>query len=212
MLIQYFSESCYDTLFSNIDNNRNLDFYNGTGDSALSSIINLPEDLLTSNVDLPMFKLINPPDNAGNSEKNANDITNIKQVYDAWKDLTPLQASNKYLWTYYCHRDDYKEYIQKRWRGDAFSPKQVESRFFVFDNKRNLVRENALSSLWWKGYLTYDSSADNPFWIAETLDITNFADFLDTFNSYNPTRAKGVIKAINTFQIEYEIEHFKIFV
>ncbi len=54
-----------------------------------------------------------------------------------------------------------------------------------------------MSSLWWKGNLTFDSAASNPYWIAERLaTTTNFADFLDTFNSYSIKRARGIAKAV----------------
>lgn len=75
------------------------------------------------------------------------------------------------------------------------------------EEKRNLVRENALSSLWWKGYLTFDEGANNPYWILDTLKTTtNIADFLDTLNSYNPNRAKGVIGGVRQVMNERGME------
>lgn len=73
-----------------------------------------------------------------------------------------------------------------------------------------MVRGNALSSLWWKGYLTYDEGADDPFWITRTLGTTtNLADFLDTFNSYSRTRTRGIARAISEVIDELHLERLK---
>ena len=195
MLIQFFKEETYDKLFGSVQ--LNLDWYNS--DTATPEDIGLDSDSFeSSSLDLQSFVLVLPPAEATNEEKSANDLINIKSVYGTWKELTPLLARNKYMWTYYCHCDaHYRSYIRARWMGNGFTESQATDRFFVTTNKTKLVRYNALSSLWWMGYLTYDEGAANPFWLTEVLgNATNLADFLDTYNSYNPVRAKGVIKGI----------------
>lgn len=193
MLVQYLKEADYDRLLRSIFENTR--WYNSSSNNP-DEIGLLPGCIEASSIDLPSFKLVIPPCDADNDEKNENDIVNIKIVYSNWKELTPLQARNKYLWTYYCHHNI--EYVRARWKDGDFTDSQVRDRFFVTGARRNLVRGNALSSLWWKGHLTYDTeNENNPFWLTEVLGTTtNFADFLDTFNSSNPVRAKGVIKAI----------------
>lgn len=209
MLLQYFKDDSYDKLISSI--NDNLEWY-CTDTTNLIDIGLESDSFEVSSIDLPSFALVPPPQGASNDEKNENDIINIKSVYENWKELTPLQARNKYLWTYYCHCNaSCKNYIRARWIGDDFTESQVKDRFFVTESKRNLVRGNALSSLWWKGYLTYDhDNPNNPFWLTQTLGTTtNLADFLDTFNSFNPARAKGVIKAIAEVMVELGISQLK---
>lgn len=209
MLLQYFKEEAYDRLIGSISDN--LDWY--CNDMVTIDDIGLDsESYEISLLDLPGFSLVPSPKGASNDEKNLNDIINIKSVYGNWKELTPLQARNKYLWTYYCHCNSAcRTYIRARWMDGDFSESQVRDRFFVTESKRNLVRENALSSLWWKGYLTYDAdNANNHFWLTEVLGTTtNLADFLDTFNSFNPTRAKGVIKAIAEVLDELGLDQLK---
>lgn len=209
MLLQYFKEEAYDKLINSIGDN--LDWY--SADMVTIDDIGLDSNAFeTSSLDLPSFALVSPPQGASNDEKNENDIINIKSVYESWKGLTPLQARNKYLWTYYCHcNPNCRSYIRARWMDGCFTESQVRDRFFVTESKRNLVRENALSSLWWKGYLTYDgANPNNPFWLTQTLGTTtNLADFLDTFNSFNPARAKGVIKAIAEVMDELGIDQLK---
>lgn len=196
MLIQFLKEETYDNLIGSIDNHK---AWYDSRDTSLEDIGLHGDYSESSSVDLPRFSLIVPSANANNDEKNQNDVANIKAVYGSWKELSPLQAHNKYMWTFYCHCvPQYKDYIQTRWMDGDFDLDQIRNLFFVTENRRNLVRGNALSSLWWKGYLTYDSSnPNNPFWITDTLGIsTNLADFLDTFNSFNPLRARGVVGAI----------------
>lgn len=204
MLARYLHEEAYDNLY-------------GTVGAALTAYAIPNSDRFelddsqfgeSRTIDLERFSLVCPRLGATDVERSENDITNIKIVYNAWKTLAPLQAKNKYLWTYYCHADKKNvEYIIARWGQNGFSSSQIRERFFVTEEKRNLVRENALSSLWWKGYLTFDEGANNPYWILDTLKTTtNIADFLDTLNSYNPNRAKGVIGGVRQVMDERGME------
>ena len=197
MLIQYLTDQAVDNLYSNISNN--VQWYCSSGKTIGDLGLSEEQAVATSTIDLPQFPLINLSPGAGDDEKNANDIANIKQVYSTWMGLTPLQARSGHMWAYYCHCvPKYHEYICSRWMDGRFTKSQIESLFFVADNRRNLVRENALSSLWWKGYLTYDpDNAINPFWVLDTLwSTTNIADYLDTLNSYSRLRTKGVVGGI----------------
>lgn len=204
MLISYFTEDAYFKLLGAISANSSK-YRDGFDDIETLGISK--SDCPTSSIDLPLFALVPLEPGASNEEKNRNDLVNIQSVYDHWKSLTPWQAHNKFMWTYYCHLPRYQEYIRSRWMQEGFSDSQIKDRFFVTETKRNLVRENALSSLWWKGYLTYDESREDHYWQTKALNTTtNLADFLDTFNSFNPTRAKGVIGAMSEVQEELRID------
>lgn len=204
MLISYFTEDAYFKLLGSISAN-SPKYRDGFG--SIEELGISKADCPTSSIDLPLFALAPLDPNASDEEKNKNDLVNIQSVYDSWRSLTPWQAHNKFMWTYYCHLPKYQEYIRSRWKKEGFSDSQIKERFFVTEEKRNLVRENALSSLWWKGYLTYDESREDHYWQTKALcTTTNFADFLDTFNSFNPTRAKGVIGAMSEVQGELGID------
>ncbi len=122
-------------------------------------------------------------------------------IYEAFKSLTPLQASNKYMWTYLCHAvPKYAEYIRTRWMG-AGRENTIRAHFFVTDS-RSLLNDNALSRLWWYGYLTYDADSSNHYALTEIL-LTNqtiCTDVMDTLNRTNFTRMRGVLLAIRDFK------------
>lgn len=100
----------------------------------------------------------------GYKDKGVNicDITNSKLVYEALffenngtkRYLTPLEASDRRIWTYLSH-SYFFNYMQKRWGlGD------LSKRYFM-PGKRSQLRfeylvRHGISRLWWMAYLTYD--------------------------------------------------------
>lgn len=70
----------------------------------------------------------------------------------------------------------------------------------------SLLNDNALSRLWWYGYLTYDRKNSNHYWLTEILftNQTICTDVMDTFNRMNFDRMRGVLMAIRDFKNEIE--------
>lgn len=125
----------------------------------------------------------------------------MRIVYNAMKNLTPWQASNKYMWTYLCHANqDCWEYVQRRWL-DASRENTIKTRFFA-TIPGSLLNDNAISRLWWYGYFTYDESLDDPYMMTKIL-LTNqtvCSDVIDTLNRTSPNRIQGVLLAIEEFK------------
>lgn len=100
------------------------------------------------------------PGKKDDAQKSQEDLVNTRLIYEAFRNLTPLQASNKYMWTYLCHAvPEYRAYIQDRWMQEERS-NTIKNRFFV-TTPGSLLNDNALSRLWWYGYLTYDRHSSN---------------------------------------------------
>jgi len=204
MLLGYFTEEAYEQLLNDIA--LNSEKYSGTEEW-------LPEYFGNANsyynisktVDVSKFLPSYTPGKKSDEQKCMEDLMNTRLLYDAFKSLSPLQASNKYMWTYLCHAiPEYREYIKDRWLQEE-RENTIKSRFFV-TSSGSLLNDNALSRLWWYGYLTYDPDNSNHYALTEIL-LTNqtiCTDVMDTFNRMNLTRMKGVLLAIKQFKDELD--------
>lgn len=93
------------------------------------------------------------------------DVDNALIVYDALSELTPHQASIERMWTYLCH-SDCPQYAAARWleprpEEDESAVRKVRNHFFARGD-RALIRDNAVSRLWWLGKIAHDADPDNP--------------------------------------------------
>lgn len=202
MLLGYFTEEAYDNLLHDIS--QNSEYYTGDKKDWLSSYFKGKDDYYKiSSVDVGEFTPEYTPGKKGDAQKAQDDLANTRILYDAFKGLTPLQASNKYMWTYLCHAvPKYRAYIRDRWMQEE-RENTIKTRFFV-TTPGSLLNDNALSRLWWYGHLTYDRKNSNPYELTEVL-LTNqtiCTDVMDTFNRMNHDRMRGVLLAINDFKKE----------
>lgn len=100
----------------------------------------------------------------GEGESASNDLDNAIAIYEAYPDLTEVQASDPRLWTYLTHVT-LREYVLARWPmvGSCEQIIQDEektsainfvlSHWFSSGNDRKL-RRNAVARLWWAVRLT----------------------------------------------------------
>lgn len=137
--------------------------------------------------------------------KNNDDLLNIKLLYSDYKDkITPLQASDPLLWSALCHIT-FKEYVLKRWKKDDGTVR-LDQRFFATEGRASLLYYNAISRLWWSGYLTYDETraSTNPWHLTETLFSAQQVqkDLFDQSFNMNRTVIKGLLSALKTMQEE----------
>lgn len=201
MLLGYFSEEAYDNLLAEVPNN--AEKYAGSDDWLLTFFGSSNDYFKMSTVDVRAFSPSFTPGIKNDAQKNQEDLVNTRLLYDAFKNLTPLQASNKYMWTYLCHAiPEYREYIRDRWM-QTQRENTIKSHFFVTTTS-SLLNDNALSRLWWYGYLTYDPNSSNHYALTEILftNQTICTDVMDTFNRMNFDRMKGVLMAIRDFKYE----------
>lgn len=187
MNLMYFEEVAYDELKKNIA--KNAEFYI-SGEDWLDDYFNNSENYYRKS-----GVIVNSPDLMFSP---MDDLCNTRILHNAFKNLTPLQATNKYMWTYLSHVT-FKDYILSRWmqnpRGNT-----ILTRFFVTGDV-SLLNDNAISRLWWYGYLTHDDNNQNPYHLTEILLKYQqiCTDIMDTPFSKNKNVIKGILLGIKDF-------------
>lgn len=93
------------------------------------------------------------------------DVDNALVVYNALSRLTPHQAAIERMWVYLCHRDC-PNYVAGRWLNgnpntSEDAVRKIRNHFFAVGN-RALIRDNAVSRLWWLGKIAHDIDPDDP--------------------------------------------------
>lgn len=128
------------------------------------------------------------------------DLHSAIALFEAYHDLTPLQASDRTFWIYLAHADLF-DYVQKRF------PKVCE---IGFDNKQYILDHwffaqgtimQALSGLWWLTYLSVDETAkDNKYKYTEQI----FRDYTlrTNFANYSFARHKEAVFGYLQFMID----------
>ena len=97
------------------------------------------------------------------------DFQTATSIYNAYSQLTPLQAYNAQFWDSLSLTDLFP-YMQKRWGlkelDDDKLKKAILNHFAV---KTRGVMRHGLGGLWWLVYLTVDNERDNRFELTEML-------------------------------------------
>lgn len=199
MKLQYFLEPVYDELFSSIEANQR--HYLNNDSDWLADVFSDRVIFKESTVEVQKPSLMEMDILSDDSLKSQEDLANVRLIFDALSQLTPLQASNKYLWTYLSHVT-YKDYVHHRWLSTPTDVpiRTIRTRFFVTSNA-NTLYDNAISRLWWYGYISHDASAMNPYSLTEILlmNQTICSDFVDTRYCHNRTVGRGVLLALKDF-------------
>ena len=90
-------------------------------------------------------------------------------LHEAFKNISPLLASQETFWAYLAHVDLFP-YMKLRWI-DKSQYDEVSSSY-IFDHWffgfKGMMR-NGLASLWWSAYFSYDETRDNPYELTEVL-------------------------------------------
>jgi hypothetical protein len=116
----------------------------------------------------PERSALRMPDGEGN-----HDFQNAKILFEAYRHLTPLQASDARFWTYLTHAD-YYQYMKQRWpdthstTGEGRKDYVLEHWFIISAVQENLMR-HGLAGLWWGTYLSFDETRQDPYSLTEQL-------------------------------------------
>jgi hypothetical protein len=105
--------------------------------------------------------------------ENKHNLENAKIIFEIYKDLPLIKASDPGLWTYLTHGTFWK-YTRTRWPIEQLKPNIDKSSYilehwFVKNVGAPDLARNAISSLWWGCYLTYDKNRENPYELTEQL-------------------------------------------
>jgi len=202
MNLIYFTKDAYKLLKKDLNANRNNYYSEDPWLDEYFATAGLDEFYRTSSIAVPNIDLICSGDDI--ETKNRDDLINIKTLYTDYKDkITPLQASDPLLWSALCHIV-FKDYILKRWK-KADDTVSIDKRFFATEGRSSLLYYNAISRLWWSGYLTYDEeNKGNPWHLTETLFSAQQIqkDLFDQPFSMSRTIVKGLLSALKRIQEE----------
>lgn len=95
------------------------------------------------------------------SDKPIDDFENAKAFFEAYKDMSPIVASQETIWAYLTHVE-YFDYVKLRWNiSSNKSPETIIDHFFVTSMLK--IARNGLARLWWSVYLTYDKDNEDPY-------------------------------------------------
>jgi hypothetical protein len=159
---------------------------------------------------------INKPDFYFNEDFVISDRENVKIVYNALKNLTVAQATQERLWAGLAHLQfrDFFYYRLKNELQDKNEKRINTGLFFKNGNKRSLF-VHILARLWWVGYMTYDESNENPYWLTDFFCEKDFSAravvfFSSNFTS-NPNITKGILRTLVKWEergISIKRDHF----
>lgn len=203
MNLVYFTKDAYKLLKKDLNSNKDNYYSEDPWLSEYFVSVGLDEFYKTSSITVPNITLVYSGDDT--ESKNRDDLLNIKILYSEYKDkLSPLQASDPMLWSALCHIT-FKPYVLNRWRKDDGTVR-LDQRFFATEGRASLLYYNAISRLWWSGYLTYDEdkASSNPWYLTETLFSAQQIqkDLFDQPFSMNRTIVKGLLMALKRIQEE----------
>ena len=203
MNLIYFTKDAYKALKVALPANESKYYSSDPWMDEFFASVGLQEYLKTSSVVVPDVHLVYNGDD--DATKNSDDLTNIRFLYGAYKDkITPMQASDPMLWSALSHVT-FKSYVLQRWqKGDGEI--NLGQRFFATEGRASLCYYNAISRLWWAGYLSYDESKEStdPWHLTKTLLSAQqvLKDFSDQGFSMSRTVAQGLLVALRRIQEE----------
>lgn len=217
MRLKYLTEKAYETLFDNVEIDKDKYF---SPDEWITSYFKDRMFYKESRIEVPSVTLYSEGD------KSASDIVNVRAIFDAFSILTPQQASNEYLWTY-LSLSEYWKYSVWRWGKEseqeldfeneddfrdplsqAVKPAaNIKQRYLCGRSRKGLLR-NAISRLWWFGYLTYkEGPASQKYELTEVM-LSN-ADLCQSIMernfSMNRNICYGILSAIKKINTDHNL-------
>lgn len=155
-----------------------------------------------------MFSNVIKPHNILETLDPQDDFDTAIKLFEAFKDLELIQASDERFWTYLTHVDLYA-YMIKRWsaayKGIAKDNNQyISNHWFLSSTVQSELLRHALAGLWWAVYLSVDEARG-----ANKYELTKILfrqlDFpTRTLGSYKLGRHKEAVIGILEFIYENE--------
>lgn len=164
---------------------------------------------IDENETIPNISIRKSPPKLKIPEKSNNyDFENSKILYEAYKELSPVQATDTRLWVYLAH-GPYWEYMQVRRpvekqpikkRGDY-----ILTHWFIKSVSATYLLRQDISLLWWTAHLTYDEKLSDPYKLTkEAFSMLDYTRFL-------LPGTQGRSPKFTHALIEYVIENQKLF-
>lgn len=89
-------------------------------------------------------------------------------LYEAYKDISPLIASNETFWVYLSHVDLY-QYCKRRWPIENEDVKEDYIKDHYFISMQSRITRNAIAALWWWVYFSKEEEPGNEYKLTEIL-------------------------------------------
>jgi len=189
-----FTTKCVDELISSVKNSK-VDLYSkqdfkGKNISAVITGISVKE--------MPSLILPQKKDQGDN-------IENVKMIFDAYRDLPKVQATDVRFWAYLTHvvfwkymkaRTDEKK-ITKNEKGIRY----VLNHWFL----QGGLERNDVARMWWGAKLTFDKNRKNPYELTEIF--FDMLDFTRTIFKSNSGKYPAFLHAF----LEYVLENPDLF-
>jgi len=133
---------------------------------------------------------------------------NAVTIYEAFKKLTPVQASDARLWTYLSHVD-FWDYMKKRRPVNKIDKnKRVDfilQHWFIHPLSASNLMRHDIALLWWGAHMTYDEKRKNPYEL--TKELFTMLDYTRTLVTSTQGRNIEFVHAL----LEFVIEQKKLF-
>lgn len=154
-----------------------------------------------------MMPNINVVQSLANKLDANDDFKTAVLIYEAFKGLEPIQASDERLWTYLSHVDLYP-YMIERWpevyKGNSSNQiKYILDHWFLSSSAQSSLLRHAISGLWWSVYLSVDETKEDKYELTKIL--FRQLDFpTRTLGTYKLGRHKEAVLGILEFVQENE--------
>lgn len=187
-----------------------------------TSLIKALKDILNEKDDKAIFDYsgYDAPDNLEQTlirnfqaRRNGDDGENVCVLFDALKNLPPTVACDERFWAGFTLLSCWN-FVRERWAMDEpekLTESNVHYHFLFKEGGRASMVRNALSRLWWIGYLTYDETKSDPYTL--TRPICEKADYiLNLFErSFSNSRMVviTIVEAIGEIHRAHRLEYHK---
>lgn len=158
-----------------------------------------------------MIPTIEQPEGLLDKMDSSDDLVSAKNLYEAYENITPLQASDESFWTYLTHVDLFP-YVQERNNAvleEGFDDAKYIDNYFFHGNGGLIY--HPLAGLWWDVHCTIDKESSEPYKYTNYL----FKDYglrVTYMGRYSLFRHKEEVFGILQFLMDNEdvaSEHFR---
>lgn len=189
-----FRERYVEKLLKNLKSGTSIDFY-----KSVEFVYDAKEVMRVPGLRRPE-KLLDNLDEDDN-------YTSAIAVYEAYKDLSLVQASDTRLWTYLTHVDFYPYMIEKWdkvYLGEADKPiDYIEDHWFLKSPAQNNLMRHPIAGFWWSVKLSIDEERKDKYELTRIL-FKNETLRTRTFGTYKLARHKEASIGLLEFFLENE--------
>ena len=137
------------------------------------------------------------------SSRLGQDANNAKAVFQYLGPMSPVQASDRRLWTY-LSLVTFSEYTKERWPLDVATwASRISDRWVMRNVTRGALVRNSIARLWWAASLTYDPTfrgklsqkSNDPFAFLHTLFLREdaFLAIVDRDSGMSPDLLSAIL-------------------